>query len=115
MGPGFFNALIQVSHVSHSHLSLLPFSPGKQETVALNQLVNQQETVDGCDAVADEIGYQLSLAVRLLGSHQLMPNGSDMLVAILYLVLQFVLAGLKIFQCVVDLLGHRHVSLIGWW
>lgn len=42
-------------------------------SVVLHQFANQQEGINGCDAVADEVGYQLTLGIGLLGHEKLVP------------------------------------------
>ena len=48
-------------------LLLFSLPSAKQPAVSLHELAHQEEGIDGGDAIADEVGNELALAIGLLG------------------------------------------------
>jgi hypothetical protein len=46
--------------------------------VAFHELAYQQETVDGSNAVAYQVGYEFTFAAGLLWGYQIMPKCADL-------------------------------------
>jgi hypothetical protein len=64
---------------------LFLFLVAEKETVILGELAYEQESVDGCDAVADDVGYPLTLADVFLGHKEAFLQCGELTIVFAYL------------------------------
>lgn len=84
---------------------LFLFLVAEKETVILGELAYEQESVDGCDAVADDVGYPLTLAAVFLGHKEAFLQCGELTIVFAYLRKELCLALLNLVQRVILLLG----------
>lgn len=81
-------------------------APTEQVAVGLHEFADEEESVERGDAVADEVCNHFALGASLLWGSQIVPQRTDLLVVFLDVGLQFILAELDVFECVVDVFCH---------
>ena len=57
---------------------LLALLASEDVAVAFHELAHQQETVNGGNAVADQMGYEFAFAAGLLRSNKIVPKCADL-------------------------------------
>ena len=82
---------------------LLGFFGGKTKdtSVVLHQLPDQQESIDGCDAVGNKAGEVFTLGASFAFDKGLVPQSTELRVVLLYLSGKFFLAESDLFKRVI--------------
>ena len=82
---------------------LLGFFGGKTKdtSVVLHQFPDQQESVDGCDAVGNKAGEVFPLGASFAFDKGLVPQSTELRVVLLYLSGKFFLAESDLFKRVI--------------
>ena len=73
----------------------------KQTTVVLHQFPDQQEGVNGCDAVGDQPRDVLTLGTSFALDESLVPQGTELGIVLLYFRCEFFLTESDLFKCVI--------------